>query len=72
MKISVKVILNNSNEKVEEISVNSFKVWIRAKPIDGEANKRLVAVLAEYFDVSKSEVNIVLGESSKNKVVEVG
>ena len=72
MKISVKVIPNNKIEKVEVISTFSLKVWVKAKPVEGEANKRLVELLAKYFDVSKSEIRIVMGQSNRNKVVEVG
>jgi len=71
-KISVKVVPNKKTEKVEELSDGTFKVWVKAKPIEGEANKRLIYVLAKHFDVSKSEITIVVGDTSRNKIVEVG
>ena len=36
-----------------------YKVWLTAKPIDGEANKALIEDLAEYFKIAKRNVEIV-------------
>jgi uncharacterized protein YggU (UPF0235/DUF167 family) len=46
-------------------------VKIREKPVDGEANKWLIEALSEFFDVPKSRINIVLGHTSREKVVEI-
>jgi uncharacterized protein len=46
-------------------------VKIREKPVDGEANRGLIEALSEFFDVPKSHINIVLGHTSREKVVEV-
>lgn len=48
-----------------------YKVLVCAPPEKGKANKRVVELLAEYFSVSKSNVKIVKGRTSKTKVVEV-
>jgi len=71
MKINVKVIPNNKIEKLELISGGNFKVWIKAKPIEGEANKRLIEFLAKHFNVAKSNIRVVIGETSRNKVIEI-
>ncbi|HCB52159.1 TPA: hypothetical protein DEP21_06435 [Patescibacteria group bacterium] len=36
-----------------------YKVWVNAKPIDGEANKALIAFLSTYFNVAKSDITII-------------
>lgn len=46
-------------------------VKLRAKPIDGEANRALIEALSEFFDVAKSQVNILHGHTSREKVVEI-
>jgi uncharacterized protein YggU (UPF0235/DUF167 family) len=42
-----------------------------SKPLKEEANAEIVKKIAKHFGVSKSNIRIVAGERSKNKVVEV-
>jgi uncharacterized protein (TIGR00251 family) len=70
-RIKVKIVPSAKVERIENFD-GGLKVWIRTKPIEGLANEKLVEILAEYFDVSKSAVKIVLGKTSKDKVVEIG
>ncbi len=46
-------------------------VYLREKPHDGEANAALIKILAKYFDVSKSQVEIKTGGKSRTKIVEI-
>jgi hypothetical protein len=71
MKISVKVIPSAKVEKVQPSLGGSLKIWLRARPKEGEANKALVKLLSKYFDTPKSQINIVSGLTSKNKIVEI-
>lgn len=71
MRVYIKVIPRSSVNKVEKISEGEYKVKITAPPVDGEANKKLVEVLADYFDVSKSQVNIVGGKSARVKIIDI-
>ena len=68
--IKIKVIPNAKKNKVVE-SEGLFKVYVNAPAVDGKANKALIEVLSEYFNVRKSSVRIVRGEKSREKVVEV-
>jgi len=71
MKITVKVIPNAKQAEVLEESENNFRVKVDAPPKEGKANKRLIEVLAQYFDVAKSKIKIVKGEKSRQKIVEI-
>jgi uncharacterized protein (TIGR00251 family) len=46
-------------------------VSLAAPPVDGAANAELVATLAAALGVAKSRVELVRGETGRNKVVEV-
>lgn len=50
---------------------DALKVQITAPPIDGKANRHLIAFLAKRFDVSKSAVSLLRGECGKNKWFEI-
>jgi len=36
-----------------------------------KANKALIGVLSEYYKVKKSDIRIIAGGTSRNKIVEV-
>lgn len=42
-----------------------------APPVDGAANAELIELLASVLAVSKSSLRLVLGQTAKNKVVEL-
>lgn len=71
MKITVKVHPKSKVEKVERISKNEFDVRFNVPPEHGRANKKLTKLLAEYFDVSLSDVCIISGSRSNVKIVEI-
>jgi uncharacterized protein len=48
-----------------------FKIALAAPPVEGRANEALIANLAEALDVTRSAVEVVAGEHSRNKVVRV-
>lgn len=45
------------------------KIAIHAKPVEGAANRELVKFLAELLAVSRSDITIVSGETSRLKRV---
>ena len=46
-------------------------VYLREKPVDGEANAALIKVLSKHFGVSKSQISIKVGGRGRSKLVEV-
>lgn len=46
---------------------NQFKVRITAPPVDGKANVHLARFLAKAFGVSRDDVTLVKGNSTKSK-----
>ena len=50
----------------------ALKIRLAAPPVDGKANACLLAFLAERLGVTKSQVELVSGESSRTKRVKVG
>lgn len=69
--IQVRVIPKSGNNKVEEFG-NGYKVRLTAPPVEGKANKALIAVLATHFNLAKSRIKIIKGSKSKNKLVKLG
>ncbi|EKE19017.1 MAG: hypothetical protein ACD_9C00166G0003 [uncultured bacterium] len=71
MRIYVRVSPRSSKNEVVKISEGEYKVKLTAAPVDGQANDMLIRVLAQFFKVSKSCVNIVGGKTAKIKIVDI-
>ena len=71
MKKQVKVKPNSKQQKIEESPDGSLTVHLKSPPVEGKANQELIQLLAQKFDVSKSQVTIKSGLSSKFKLVEI-
>lgn len=71
MRIYVRVSPRSSRNEVLETSPGEYKVKITAAPVDGEANKMLLKVLAKHFSVPLSCVQIVGGKTAKIKMVDI-
>lgn len=74
MKISVKVKTNctppASGARVGK-SGEVYDLYLKSSPIEGRANKEVIDLLSDYFDIPKSLIKISKGLKSKNKVVEI-
>ncbi len=49
----------------------AMKIRLAAPPVDGKANKALLAFLADYCAVPKSAVELVSGQTSRAKRVRI-
>ena len=71
MKYQVTVKPGSFRDEVIEVGENELVVRARKKAHDGEANKAVIELLAEYFGVGKTKVQIIKGVTSKHKTIEI-
>lgn len=86
MKFSCKVIARSSKDEVigieklsrlgldfvrMDLDIPEIRVYTKAVPVDGKANKEVVRLLSEALRVPKSRIKIVKGETSNKKIIEV-
>jgi uncharacterized protein len=70
-KLQVKVKPNSKVQKIIEEADGSLTVNLKSPPVDGKANEELIKLLAEKFDIPKSDIRIKSGLSSRQKLVEI-
>ncbi len=70
--IFVKVKPGASHNELHVESPNMLSVKIKAKPVDGQANRYLVDYLAEKLNISRSKITIQKGASSRMKRIALG
>lgn len=67
-EIRVKVTPKSKVRKLENLGDGSFIVKVSAPPEDGKANKEVIEMLADYFDVPRSKIALKSGASSRQKI----
>jgi len=59
------------NQIVGYMDDGSLKIKIKAKPIEGKANKELIKYLSDVFEIKDSEIEIESGLNSRNKRIRI-
>ncbi len=71
VRFAIRVQPRSSRPGVDGLHGDALKVRVGAAPVDGAANEAVVEVLASALGVPRRAVRIVVGDSSRSKVVEV-
>jgi len=79
MFIEVRVKIKQRNSEVRLLSTQSFLdnnlpiylVKVKSLPVDNKANQEIIELLAEFFQVSKKEIELKKGVKSNNKIFEI-
>lgn len=66
--IRIKIVPNSSKNDI--ILEDEFiKIKVTAQPIENKANKALIEFLSKKFKIAKTNIEIVKGETSKEKTL---
>lgn len=79
MKIFVKAKTGQKENKIippqpkliKEGDEEWYTVSVKERPVEGRANEAIIRLLAEQFEVSRSDVRLISGAVSKRKVFEI-
>ncbi|MCL5987119.1 MAG: DUF167 domain-containing protein [Actinobacteria bacterium] len=71
MRISTRVKPNAGIEDIERLGDKEFLIRVKAPAKENKANEAAVAVLARFFGVSKANIKLVSGSTSRNKIFDV-
>ena len=69
--LNVRVQPRAAGDGFAETLGDQIKLRITAAPVDGKANKYLIAFIAKTFKVAKANVSIISGESGRNKRIKI-
>lgn len=76
MKIIVKAKPGAKEESIKELAGGIggdkiFEVKVKEPPVQGRANAGIAKALAAYFGVSNSQVRLISGFTSRQKIFEI-
>ncbi len=66
--VNIKIVPNASKNSIV-IDNGIIKIRVTAQPIENKANKALIELLSKTVKVPKSNIEIVKGETSKEKTI---
>jgi YggT family protein len=69
--IKVKVLPRSSRTEIASKENDIYRVKMTDPPVEGRANKALIALLAEKLGVPKRDIEITAGKTSRMKTVRV-
>lgn len=67
VSLSVYIQTRASANRIVGLFGDAVKVAITSPPVDGKANKALIAFIAKLFHLPKSSVTLISGHQSRNK-----
>lgn len=67
----IKIKPNARKNEITTDPEGNLKAKINAPPVDGKANKELIRFLSDYFEVPKSFIEIMAGETSSVKKIKI-
>jgi uncharacterized protein (TIGR00251 family) len=71
MRIHIRVIPNASKSEIVSRDGSEWKIKTQAPPEGGKANGVVLQLLAKHFRVPKRSIQIVAGEKSRQKIIEI-
>jgi uncharacterized protein (TIGR00251 family) len=65
--ITLRVIPRAANDGIAGVMGDALKVRIQAPPVEGKANAYLVKFLSKHWNIPRSNIEILSGETGRNK-----
>lgn len=70
--LAIRVTPRTSKNEISEIlNDGTIKIRLTAPPVEGKANEALVDFLAKILDVNQSRIEIVAGQTGRDKLVTI-
>jgi len=71
VRVTVRAKPRASHSRIARVDGLKVEVALAAPPVDGAANEALLELFAHALAISKSSLRLVLGQTGKQKVVEI-
>ena len=71
MLIKVKANVSSKEDKVIKKSEDNFEVFVKVDAQRNMANKRIIELLAEYFNLPQYRIKMIKGFKESNKIFDI-
>lgn len=70
-RIKIRVVPNAPKSECVGEYGEAVKIKVAAQAMDGKANTELIKFLAKKLEISRNDIEICTGETSRDKLVEI-
>jgi len=71
LRLNVEAHPGSRTERLELLENAALGVWVRARPVEGQANAAIEQAIAAALRLRPRQVKLVRGLSARHKIVEV-
>lgn len=69
VEIGLKVVPRARKPGLDGLFDGRLKLRLASPPVDGKANREVVELVAELLDIKRDQVELIAGETSRQKTV---
>ena len=70
-EFNLRIIPRSSRNEIADREGSVYRIKVTSPPVDGKANKALIALLSKHLKIPKKDIQIISGEKSRNKRVRI-
>jgi len=67
--LSIRVVPRAAKDQIQGLQGSDLKIRLKAPPVDGKANDRLIKVLSDWLNIPMNQLQIARGHTGRSKVV---
>lgn len=71
MYIHVRVLTNQKEDRISERKAGYFDVFVREKPEQNMANRKIIKMFAGYFTRNEKDIRIITGHHKPSKILDI-
>lgn len=71
IEVHIRAIPRASKNEIQGIYDGALKIRLTTPPVDGKANQALIKFLSKTLKISKSQIKLTHGDTSRRKTVRI-
>jgi uncharacterized protein (TIGR00251 family) len=71
LTLAVRAVPRAAKNEIQGVYDEALKIRLITPPVDGKANQALIRFLSKALHLSKSQIRILRGETSRNKILRI-
>ena len=71
LDVRIKAVPRAAKNEIQGLHDGALKIRLTTPPVDGKANQALIKFLSKTLSISKSQIELAQGETSRHKIVKI-
>lgn len=71
LQVRIRAVPRASKNEIQGMYDGALKIRLTTPPVDGKANQALIKFLSKALKISKAQIELAQGETSRHKMVKI-